>query len=119
MYGVKKFLFVVSLAGNVRPLIGGLNGQLANRGAGPVRKEEWPEIDRMLHEDLRAPASESKCCHQCGGYVSTDIDGDMVCLTCGRRTSSRRQLSDVIQMMAQKLIERRAKQPREASERTR
>ena len=108
-----------SLAGNVRPLIGGLDRQLVNSGAGPVRKEEWPEIDRMLHEDLGAPTSESTCCHRCGGYVSTDIDGDSVCLNCGHRTSSRRQLSDVIQMMAQKLIERRAKQPKEAAERTR
>ena len=110
---------MVSLAGNVRPLIGGLDRQLVNSGAGPVQKEEWPEIDRMLHEDLGAPASESTCCQRCGGYVSTDIDRDSVCLNCGHRTSSRRQLSDVIQMIAQKLIERRAEQSREPSERTR
>ena len=118
MYGVKRFSFVVSLAGNVRPIIGGLDRQLADSGAGPVRKEEWPEIDRMLHEDPGAAASKSTRCYQCGGYVSTDIDSDSVCLNCGRRTSSRRELLDVIQMMAQKLIERRA-ESREAFERTR
>lgn len=103
----KGHSFVVLLSADLRPLVVGLNRELAGRGAGPVGKEELPEIDRMLHEGLGAPASEASRCPHCRGYLSIDSDDDLICLNCGRPAAPRRELDDVIRKIAQRLLEYR------------
>ena len=43
---------IVSIISDLRPLIRGINRELASYGAELIRKEELVEIDRMLHKRL-------------------------------------------------------------------
>lgn len=116
MAGVNKvYSFVVTLNADLRPLIGGLNRELESHGAEPVRKVELSEIDGMLQEVLGASASGVTHCPHCQGYVSIDLDGELTCLNCARPTTPRMELDDVIQQIAQRLIERRADHSSEAA----
>jgi tRNA(Ile2) C34 agmatinyltransferase TiaS len=104
---VKKAPFVVTLVADLRPLVVGLNRELLVRGAEPVRREELMEIDRMLYDGLPDRDSPFARCRRCGGYVCADTVGDYTCLNCGRPVNARGPLEDVIQEIAQHLIERR------------
>jgi hypothetical protein len=107
--------FVVSLNSDLRPLIGGLNRELASHRAEPIQGEELPEIDRMLHQGLGVAGSEARRCSHWRGYVSPDADGDLTCLNCGRSTALRRKLDDVTQELAQRLIDYRMQQSRKTA----
>ena len=104
---MKKAPFVVTLVADLRPLVVGLNRELVVRGADPVRREELTEIDRMLHDGPPERDSLLTRCRHCGGYVCADAGGDNTCLNCGRPVNACRLLEDVIQEIAQHLIERR------------
>ena len=103
----KVFSHVVSLHADLRPLVAGLNRLLASRGAALVRKEELPEIDDMLHHVLGTRASEATRCSRCHGYATMDADGEFVCLNCGRSVAPRKGLDDVIEEIADRLIQYR------------
>lgn len=107
----KGYSFVVSLNADLRPLVGALNRELASRGDEPVRKEELPDIDEMLQQVLVSPDSEVTQCPHCQGYVSIDLDGDLTCLNCARPAVPRRGLDDVVENIAQKLVDSRAEIP--------
>ncbi len=107
---VKKAPFIVSLVADLRPVVRGINEALVAYGAETVRAEELAEIDRMLHDDLRGGASRPVRCPRCGGYVYADATGDYTCLNCGRPGGTTRLLENVIQQIAQGLIERRQEQ---------
>lgn len=104
---VKKAPFVVTLVADLRPLVVGLNRELLGRGAGPVQREELAAIDTMLHDGPPDCDSPPTRCRHCGGYVCAGTDEDDSCLNCGRPVNARRPLEDVIQEIAQHLIERR------------
>ena len=107
MPAVKKLApFVVSMFADLRPLVVILNRELLSRGAGPVRTEELPEIDGILHESVRADSPPATRCPRCGGYVCGDMIGDRTCLNCGRPAASR-HLEDLTQRIALDLIEQR------------
>ena len=107
MLVVKKVhSFVVSVVADLRPVVGGLNRELLSQGAEPVCREELPEVDRMLHEELGVHGSQSTRCPRCGGYIFTEAVGEETCLNCGRQGASR-NLEDVIQKIAQGLIAQR------------
>jgi len=110
----RPFSFVVSLHADLRPLVVGLNRQLEMRGAPPVRKEELPEIDEMLHAVLGSRTSEATRCSRCRGYASVDGDGELICLNCGRPVAPRRELNDVIEEIAENLIRYRQEQVKSA-----
>ena len=103
----KAFSHVVSLHADLRPLVVGLNRQLASRGVAPVGKEELPKIDDMLHQLLGTRASEATRCPRCHGYATMDADGEFVCLNCGRSVAPRKHLDDVIHEIADRLIQYR------------
>ena len=104
---VTKSHFIVSLSSDLRPLVARLNRALAGLDAEPVLKEELPEIDRILHEDSEAPGAEATRCPRCHGYISLDLDGELICLNCGRPAAPTRTLDDVVQKIAQMLIDLR------------
>ena len=106
---VKKAPFVVSFVADLRPLVAGLNRELLARGAGPVQWEELSEVDVMLHEGPRAPASSR--CQRCGGYLCGDTSGEQTCLNCARPVDARR-LEDMIQKIVRELVERRRERSR-------
>jgi hypothetical protein len=107
----KGYSFVVSLNSDLRPLVGILNRELESRGAEPVRKEELPEIDEMLQQALVSPNSGITHCPHCHGYVSIDLDGELTCLNCARPAAPRRGLDDVVENIAQRLVDFRAEEP--------
>lgn len=76
-----------------------------------MRKEELPDIDEMLQQVLVSPDSEVTQCPHCQGYVSIDLDGDLTCLNCARPAVPRRGLDDVVENIAQKLVDSRAEIP--------
>ena len=106
--------FVVSLHADLRPLVVGLNRQLATRGAPPVCKQELPEIDDMLHAVLGSRVPEETRCVRCRGYASLDADGELICLNCGRPVAPRRELDDVIEEITEELIRYREEQAKSA-----
>ena len=112
---MKKAPFVVSLVSDLRPLVELLNRELLEHKAQPVRREEFPEIDTILHEALRVHASWSARCDRCGGYVSIDVTGDRTCLNCGWAAGASRHLQDVIGTIAQDLLEHRGERSSRAA----
>ncbi len=106
---------VVSLASGLRPLIVGLNRELLDHGADPVQKEEWPVIDEMLHEDLIDPPAKGARCVHCAGYLGSEMDGELMCLNCGRSAAPRKNLAEVVEEITQRLIERRRERSESAS----
>jgi len=108
---VKKAPFVVSFVADLRPLVAGLNRELLAQGAEPVQWEELSEVDVMLHERPHASASSATRCLRCGGYLCGDASGEGTCLNCGRSVDARR-LEDVIQKIAQELLQRRRERSR-------
>ena len=103
----KRGHLVVTLAADLRPLVEGLNRELVVRGAEPVRPEELPEIDHMLHSRLEAGSPLPTRCGRCGGHACLDTFGDYTCLNCGRPVRTRGSLEDVICEVAQGLVDRR------------
>lgn len=85
---------IVSIISDLRPLIRGINRELASYGAELIRKEELVEIDRMLHKRLGVAHPEAGRCWHCQGYASISADGDLTCLNCGRSGTAPRQLDD-------------------------
>ena len=107
---MKKAGFVVSLAGAIRPVLGPLNRELASRNAPAVSREEWPELDEILHEDPAAGTMLGMRCSNCGGYFTPDADGESTCLNCGRSAIPRRELGELVEKLARDLIEYRSRQ---------
>ena len=102
--------FVVSLASAIRPVLRQLNQELASRNARAVSKEEWPELDTILHEGHAASIMPGTRCSYCGGYLSTDADGEFTCLNCARSAIPRRELGELVEELASSLIEYRSRQ---------
>ena len=98
---------VVSIFTGSRPLLAVLNRELLSRGAGPVGREELPEIDEMLDDSGDAASQPPARCQRCGGYVCADIQDDRTCLNCGRPVGVGRRLEDLTQKIAADLIEQR------------
>lgn len=108
---VKKAPFVVSFVADLRPLVAGLNRELLAHGAEPVQWEELSEVDLMLHAGPPDRAAQATRCQRCGGYLYGDASGEHTCLNCARPVDARR-LEEVIQKIAQKLVERRRERSR-------
>jgi hypothetical protein len=106
----KPHSFALSLDADWGPAIRGLNLELTSHGADTVRKEERFQVDRMLRDALETAAPAPPRCPNCGGYMGGDMDGEPICLNCARPVAAPRHLSDVIQKVAQDLIEYRAGQ---------
>ncbi|MDZ4277752.1 MAG: hypothetical protein U1B78_01305 [Dehalococcoidia bacterium] len=85
-----------------------LNQELARRGANPVSKEELPEIDTLLDKSLAEGGARAGRCWRCDGYIGPDVEGEQTCLNCGRPAGPNKQLAEVVESIAQCLIERRA-----------
>ncbi len=100
----------VSLAGAIRPVLGPLNRELASRHAPAVSKEEWPELDTILHKSRSASTMPGTRCGYCGGYLNTDADGEFTCLNCARSAIPRRELGELVEELARELIEYRSRQ---------
>lgn len=107
---MKRAGFVVSLAAAVRPVLGLLNRELASRNERAVSNEEWPELDTILHEDHSANTMPGARCAYCGGYLSIDADEEFTCLNCARSAIPRRELGELVERLAQRLIEYRSRQ---------
>ena len=107
---MKRVGLAVSLAGAVRPVLGPLNRELASRNAPAVSRDEWPELDDMLHEDEAASIIPGERCAYCQGYLSTGEQGEFTCLNCARSAIPRRELGELVERLAQRLIEYRARQ---------
>ncbi len=105
---MKRAGLAVSLAGAVRPVLGPLNQELASRNARAVSREEWPELDDILHEDHSASVILERC-SSCGGYLDTDGDGEFTCLNCARSALPRREVGELVERLALRLIEYRAR----------
>ncbi len=106
---MKRAGFVVSLAAAIRPVLGLLNRELASRNARAVSRDEWAELDEILHEGHAASVMPGTPCSYCGGYLNTDSDGDFTCLNCGRSTVPRRELGELVEKLARELIEYRSR----------
>ncbi len=100
----------VSLAGAIRPVLGSLNRELASRNARAVSRDEWAELDEILHEDNSASFIPGMRCSYCGGYLDIDADGEFTCLNCARSAIPRRELDELVEKLAQRLIEYRSRQ---------
>ncbi len=100
----------VSLAGAIRPVLGPLNRELASQNARAVSREEWPELDDILHEGNPTSIIPGLHCANCGGYLTTDADADFTCLNCARSAIPRRELGELVEELARRLIEYRSRQ---------
>ena len=107
---MKRVGLAVSLAGAIRPVLGPLNRELASRNALAVSREEWPELDEILHEDSSASFIPGMRCLYCGGYLNTDADGGFTCLNCARSAIPRRELDELVDNLARRLMEYRSRQ---------
>ena len=107
---MKRAGLAVSLAGAVRPVLGPLNRELASRNARAVSREEWPELDDILHEPNSASVIMGMRCSSCGGYLDTDGDGEFTCLNCARSAYPRREVGELVERLARRLIEYRSRQ---------
>ncbi len=107
---MKRAGLAVSLAGAVRPVLGPLNRELASRNAPAVTREEWPELDDILHEPNSASVIMGMRCSSCGGYLDTDGDGEFTCLNCARSAFPRREVGELVVRLARRLIEYRSRQ---------
>lgn len=99
----------VSLAGAIRPVLGPLNRELASRNAGAVSREELPELDDILHEGPSSKITPGMRCSFCGGYLDTDVDGEYTCLNCARSAIPRRELDELVEKLAGRLITNRSR----------
>jgi hypothetical protein len=100
----------VSLAGAIRPVLGPLNQELANRNARAVSREEWQELDEILHQDTAVSLIPGMRCASCGGYLNTEADGEFTCLNCARSATPRLELEQLVVNLAERLIEFRSRQ---------
>ncbi len=107
---MKRAGLAVSLAGAVRPVLGPLNQELASRNERAVSREEWPELDDILHDVTSANMVPGMRCSFCRGYLNTDADGDFTCLNCARSAFPRRELDELVDRLAGRLIEYRGRQ---------
>ena len=104
---MKKFGLAVSLAGAVRPVLAPLNRELASRSERAVSREEWPELDELLHEDNSANIIPGMRCSSCAGYLTPAGDGEFTCLNCARSAYPRREVAELVERLARRLIENR------------
>ena len=102
--------FVVSLAAAIRPVLGLLNQELASRNARAVIRDEWAELDEILHDGHAASVMPGTRCSYCGGYLSIDSEEEFTCLNCARSAMPKRELGELVEKLARGLIEYRSRQ---------
>ena len=107
---MKRSGLAVSLAGAIRPVLGPLDRELASRNARAVSREERPELDEILHDGHSASIIPGMRCSFCGGYLDTEPDGEFTCLNCARSAIPRRELDELVEKLARRLIEYRSRQ---------
>ena len=106
-----RFALAVSLARAIRPILNPLNRELTKRNAHSVTREEWPVLDDVLHEGQSDTTTSAMRCSYCGGYLNAEAeDGEFSCLNCARSSSPRREVGQLVEKLALRLMEYRSNQ---------
>jgi hypothetical protein len=108
---VTQFGLTFSLARAIGPILKPLNRELAKRKASAVVKEEYAFIDDVLHEEQEQAAATPMSCPHCGGVLQPDVEeGEYTCLICARSTSPRRDVDQLAERLADRILEYRSRQ---------
>jgi len=108
---VSRFGIAFSLARAIGPILKPLNRELAKRNAPEVNRHEWPFIDDVLHEEQADAASTEMRCGHCGGHVQPEAEeGEYTCLICARSSSPRREVDQLVERLADRILEHRKRQ---------
>ena len=102
-----KFSLAVSLAQAVGPIVKPLNQELQKQNAHAVTQAEFAFLDDVLHEEDTDRVSTERCPH-CDGYLTTDAESEAyTCLNCARSTTPRRDVGQLVEELAELLLEHR------------
>ena len=108
---MSKFGIAVSLARAIGPILKPLNRELERRSASAVTRQEYPFVDDVLHEEQAAARARAASCPYCGGYLQPEADaGEFTCIICARSSNPRRNVDQLAEQLADRLLEHRSRQ---------
>ena len=105
---MSKFGVAFSLARAIGPILKPLNRELAKRKAAAVTRDEYAVVDDVLHEMQEREAKAAMRCRHCGGPLQPEAEeGEYTCLICARSSSPRREVDQLVEQVADRLLEHR------------